>query len=69
MVTGLHNEKEQRDGANVEVLRASIAHVQDTLEHPGTYSVGIFNSQSHFIQVPKTVSSSSSPLPSSPLSS
>ena len=41
MVAGLHNEKEQRDGTDVEVLRASFAHVQDTLEHTGTLSVGI----------------------------
>ena len=36
-MTGLHNEKEQRDGTNVQVLRASLPYVQDPLEHTGNF--------------------------------
>ena len=34
-MAGLHDEEEQRNGANVQVLRASFTYVQDPLEHIG----------------------------------
>ena len=34
-IAGLYNEEEQRNGANVQILRASFSYVQDPLEHIG----------------------------------
>ena len=58
MMAGLHNEEEQRDGANVQVLWACLPYVQDPLEHTGNchhISLKVFLqlattpvSQSHF---------------------